>query len=364
MFVRASKLDEIKFSSAEVDSLIELFSVDTESVRPVVVNGLTGGTTVFEVDWAGESKVFLIDSFAGKEFACHPSVVGTKLDRLAFEAAKDAANFMAKSLHAVDTDNTVFLNVLRAAPGYKLYEGFEYLGINLRQLWIRPRYVLPSYRDHEDTTKTIEVVYENFEALPSNRKLCLIKPDTEATGKTSEVALKRAFEAAEAKNSEIKHLIIYGFVSKPGLEYLEKILHPYGPKISVLAIENLTALCFNKYDMPMFGVDESFHSEFGEIKKVSGTASRETFRRFLPEFIPGVDEPGDWSARQTRVFTGLAYEDGGISKHARNSMRFLERLRALLEKLPEMEQFLDRYKLLITNELRSLRELAGKDDLL
>jgi len=300
--------------------------------------------------------VFLIDTLPGKEIACHPSIVGRKLDGLALKAAREAANFMTKSGYVADDDNSAFLNVLRAGPGYKLHEGFEPLGMNFRQLWIRPRYTKPSYRDHEDATKTVEVVYENFKALPENRKLCLIKPDTEATGKTSEAALKRAFRAAEEKNSEIEHVILYGFVSKPGLEYLEKILSTYGPRVSVFAIENITALCFNNYDMPLFGVDESFYSEYRAIRKIGGVASRETFARFLNEFIPGADEPGDWSARQREVFNGVSYEDGGIPGHIENSIGLIERLRELTERMPEMDRFRDRYRGIIEKELKILDE--------
>jgi hypothetical protein len=201
-------------------------------------------------------------------------------------------------------------------------------------------------------------VHEDFKELPNNTKLCVIKPDTEATGRTSEVALERTFKLAEERNSEIARVIIYGFVSKPGLEYVEKFLKPYGPQISVFAIENLTALCFNNYDMPMYGVDESFYSEYKKIRKVGGSVSRQTFERLLPEFVIGSDEPGDWSARQERVFDGESYEDGGIPNHLKNTMSLIRRLSELLDKVPELGNFRGRYKEMIAKELSQLEALT------
>ena len=50
---------------------------------------------------------------------------------------------------------------------------------------------------------------------------------------------------------------------------------------------------------------------------------------YLPEFIPGADQPGDWSARQSRLFTGTGYEDGNIDGHLENSIRLVESLRKI-----------------------------------
>lgn len=351
-------MNEITFSPPEVDSLVELFSVETDSAQEIRSDGLSDDTHIFKVDWPGKSRVFLIDSQAGKDIACHPSIVGEKLENLALAAASEAVPLITERAGGLNDGRTLFLNVLRAAPGYKLHEAFEERGMVFKQSWIRPRYVRPSYRDHEGEEKRIQIIHESFEDFPSGKRLRIIKPDTEATGKTSEVALRRTFDIAKEKKSEIDHIIIYGFVSKPGLQHIETFLRPYGTRISVFAIENLTVLCSNRYDMPMYGVDESFFSEHHGIMKLGGIVSRKTFERLLPEFIMGADEPGDWSARQTRVFDGVGFEEGGIAKHVSNSIALIERLREVIDEVPEIATFRERYNWMIEREFARLRALT------
>jgi hypothetical protein len=92
------------------------------------------------------------------------------------------------------------------------------------------------------------------------------------------------------------------------------------------ALGNLTALCANNYDMPLFGVDEWSWKRDGSINKIGALVDRTTFMDYLPEFIPGADQPGDWSARQSRLFTGTGYEEGNIDAHLENSIRLIKSL--------------------------------------
>ena len=92
------------------------------------------------------------------------------------------------------------------------------------------------------------------------------------------------------------------------------------------ALGNLTAMCANNYDMPLFGVDEWLWQKDGSINKIGVLVDRTTFMDYLPEFIPGADQPGDWSVRQSKLFTGTGYEDGTIDGHLVNSIRLVESL--------------------------------------
>ncbi len=347
----------IRFNSDEVEFLTKEFHVNVDSVELVKVEGLNKGTRVYRVTKPMRSKVYLIDSLAGMKIGCHPSIVGAELDNLSLKAAIDASLLMVKLGCIKEVNGKVFVHALRAAPGYKLLEAFENLGMKFKQVWIRPRYTKPSYRDHEGLVKKIEIVYENFDNFPENKELCLIKPDTEASGRTSEAILKRTIDVAERKNSEIKSIILYGYISEHGLKHIEKVLEALGVnvKIYAFAIGNLTALYYNKYDMPLYGPDESYYSMHREIRKLGGLVARETFERYLPEFIPGSDQPGDWSARQLKVFNGYGYEDGGISIHLKNSVSFIKRLYNIYKTMPSLQIFLPRYKEMIKKELNLIK---------
>ncbi|MEM5802191.1 MAG: hypothetical protein QXQ18_02275 [Candidatus Aenigmatarchaeota archaeon] len=311
----------IKFNKNEVDFLIDEFSILTDSLYQLKIDGLKKGSRVYSVNLPLNADVYIIDSLSGKDIACHPSIVGEELEKLCLDVAEDAARTMIKL--GFVTHDYMYIDVLRAAPGYKLEEALHRLGKEIKQKSIiRPRYTQPSYRDHEGGSKKIEIIFENFDNFPENKKLHIIKPDTEATGRTSEAVLKRIIEVAENKNCEIDSVLLYGFISESGLEHIVKFLTPYNIKVAAFAIGNITALYSNGYDMPIYGPDEHYYSLHKVIKKLGGIIPRETLERYVNEFIPGSDQPGDWSARFKKVFNGIDFESGGISNHLRNSISF------------------------------------------
>lgn len=350
---------KIDFSSKEVNDLIELFGVRTDSVKPVEIDGLHAGTRVYSVDHPGKSQVYLIDSLAAMRIGCHPSVVGEELDGLALEAAYDAVHVI-KSLDIVqDVADVAFENVLRAAPGYELHKMFSRFGTDFRQVYIRPRYRQKSYRDHEGAvTKELYIDNENFRNFPRGRKsLVLMKPDTEASGRTSEMVIPRTVEVAKDRESEIKSLVLYGYISERGLELVEKVCESVGiEEIYALCMGNLTALCRNNYDMPFYGPDVKLWEETGEIQMLGSVAARETIERYATEFIPGSDQPGDWSARQSKVFNGIINEIGDISGHLKNSIDYLGADRTLLMRCPSLQYFNSRFGYMAEIELTSIEE--------
>jgi len=342
-------------SSTILDMLVEVFKIGVDRTEEVMVSGQS--CRVFGVKgFPSDCEVYIVDSDAGKEVACHPSIVGDKLSKLCLEMALDAAKAILEltPLREYARDSIVFEHVLRAAPGYRLHEALKDIGVDFREVWVRPRYVTPSYRDHdEEAAKRLVIVYEDFSNLPENRDLIVVKPDTEASGRTGEIALKRLARFAEEKGCRLEELIIYGFISEPGLKAVYEVARELGfKKIYAFAIGNLTALCYNMYDMPLYGPDESYYAERGEIRNLGGIADYTTLERYAPEFIPGADQPGDWSARQVRVFTGTGYEPGGIPKHLKNSIELIERLWKLSR---GMDWFMDFHEHAIKRELEALR---------
>ena len=349
-------------SASAIDRLIETFGVNVDSTESIDVPGLSKGTRVFRVKgFPKDCEVYIVDSLAGKEIACHPHIVGEELAELALKAAEDAAKAILEltSIREYAEDAVVYEHVLRAAPGYRLHEALRNQNLSFKEVWIRPRYVVPSYRDHdEEATKRIEIVYEEFSNLPRRELIFLLKPDTEASGRTGEISLKRIAEVAEERNSAIEELAVYGFISIPGLKLIYETAKKLGfKKTYFFAIEDLTALCHNMYDMPLYGPDESYYSERKEIKLVGGTADYSTVERFFTEFIPGADQPGDWSARQSQVYTGYSYEPGGIEKHLKNSIALIERLWELSK---GQEWFMDVHEKSIKRELEALRDALNR----
>lgn len=344
-----------------VDDIVEEFGIRVNLTERVEVEGLGRSSRVYLAKLPHGTRVYILDTPEIRALACHPHIVGEEFARLNLEAAREAAKTLLTLTPLGDAgrDEVVFQHVLRAAPGYRLHEALREMGIGFREVWVRPRYVTPSYRDHdEDQSKRLEIVYEDFSQLPEGGELIVVKPDTEASGRTALKSLERLRKAAEERGARLHTLIIYGFISEYGLRAVDQYARSIGFKEThFLAAGNITALCRNLYDMPLYGPDESHYQETGEIKLISGIVDQETLTDYLPEFIPGADQPGDWSARQTRVYTGHGYEPGGIEKHLRNSISLLESLWKLSKNQPWFREF---HRQALRKELQALQETLNQ----
>jgi len=337
--------------------LIETFNIRVGLTEKLELQGLRPCTEIYKVGGLQlRSEVYVLDSPEVRSVACHPHIVGDELIESMGMVAYDAVKALMEltSMSELEGDEIVFEHVLRAAPGYCLHEALKRAGIDFRQVWIRPRYKLPSYRDHdEEAMKEIEVVYQDFSMIPEGRDLVVVKPDTEASGRTAEMALKKIYEEAEEKNSKLRELIVYGFISEHGMRVVEKIALELGfKKTYFIALGDITALCYNMYDMPLYGPDESYYSEYREIRKLGGITDYEILEKYAPEFIPGADQPGDWSARQKILYTGTGYEPGGIVKHLENSISLISRLWDISR---GQEWFMEFHEEAIKRELDQLR---------
>ncbi|MCL7389471.1 MAG: hypothetical protein LZ173_06005 [Thaumarchaeota archaeon] len=337
--------------------LIETFDIRVGLTEKLELPGLRPCTEIYKVGGLPlRSEVYILDSPEVKSVACHPHIVGDELIESMGMVAYDAVKALMEltSIGELEGDEIVFEHVLRAAPGYCLHEALRGLGIDFREVWIRPRYKLPSYRDHdEENVKEIEVVYQDFSMIPEGRDLVVVKPDTEASGRTAEVALQRLHEEAEKKSSKLRELIVYGFISEYGMRVIEeKALKVGFEKVYFIALGDITALCYNMYDMPLYGPDESYYSEYREVRKLGGITDYQVFEKYVLEFIPGADQPGDWSARQKILFTGVGYEPGGIVKHLENSISLVSRLWDISR---GQEWFMEFHEEAMKKELEQLR---------
>ena len=314
-----------------VDSIIDEYHVTVDATRPAKLQtSLSKDTRIFSVENANENT-YLIDTPMARAIACYPHVVGDDLEKLAYEAAERSFQPILE-LAGVDLSSNrsavVFEQILRAAPGYQLHRVAEkFIPGSFRTVYVRPRYTHTSYRDHDGMVqRQLNIVYEDFSKLPRGKSISLIMQDTVASSLSAEISLEATVNQCKRAGSTIDKLIVYGFISLEGLKLLETLVKRHGITLIAFAMGNLTALCANKYDMPLYGVDEWLWQRTRTINKLGGLADRLTFDEYLKQFIPGADQPGDWSARQSRLFTGNDYEDGDIAHHIENSVRLIKSL--------------------------------------
>ena len=215
----------------DVDRIIAEYHIDVDSTTSIKVEDLKDSTNVFRVDRSDLiEELYIIDSVQGKNIACHPSIVGKTLKTQAFNAALEAAKAINQltDLSKTNRDSIVVENVLRGAPGYELHTAFRELnaGRGFIDVWIRTKYEKPSYRIHDDESSVhLNIVYEDFDALPHKKDIVLLKPDTEATGKTGQKSIERIVRKCEEVESTIKEIILYGFISIPAIKKMKEIVN-------------------------------------------------------------------------------------------------------------------------------------------
>ena len=207
----------------------------------------------------------------------------------------------------------------------------------------------------------LRIVYEDFEALPRQRNVVVLKPDTEATGKTGQKAIERIVTRCADRDSTIKAIVLYGFISTPALHRIRETTKKHGIRLVAFAMGNLTQLADNGYDMTLYGIDESRWRTKGEVRKLGSIVDPQTLARFLPEFVPGSDQPGDWSSRQTAVYiTKDEQEPGGIPAHLRKSIQLIERLRDIPVYAPWQKRIAENELERLHSTLQGLRSQEGK----
>jgi len=319
-----------RVKESEIDELIKSFRIRVDLTEKVLDRE---ALKVYKVKTSNKGlEAFLIDSPEARAIACLPHIVSRPFEYLNTILARRASEVVAGVVKNLEL-KPIFLHVLRAAPGYKLHEALRRKGLTFTEIHIRPKYQSYSFRDHVE--RRITVVYKNFEELPRGENVVLIKPDTEATGLTGERALEEIYREALKRSTSIEALVLYGFISEKGLQRLYRKTQELNiRKVYAFILVDLTSLAFNNYDMVLYGLDESRFSAKGERAHLGSVIDRETFEKCVAYYMPGMDQPGDWSARQDKLFNGENYERGNIRGHLSNSLTLAKRLYEISRREP------------------------------
>jgi len=315
-----------------IDRMIQEHKIDTDSTRLVKTKKAKLGkhTRIFEIGRLA-LPTFIIDTPMAREIACCPHLVGESLEQRSREAAAEALPAILELSEVEgkrEDSEIVFEQILRAAPGYKLQDAApKILGTSYRTVYLRPRYTHRSYRDHDGAVqREIEIVHQDFSDFPRGKKIVLVMQDTVASGRSGEVSINAILKECQKSGCKIEKWILYGFISEYGLEILYRIAKQNEISIVAFAMGNLTGLSTNNYDMPLYGIDEAHWQKTRTIRKIGSIIDRVSLEEYFPSFVPGSDQPGDWSARQRKLFNGISYEPGDIVDHLNNSVRLIKSL--------------------------------------
>jgi uracil phosphoribosyltransferase len=304
------------------DDMANFFPLDLDATKLVHVEGSGREAWLYRVT---ESKlipesepvgtVYIVDTCAGGMVACHPHIVGDDLKTL----CREAANHFVRAAKAVGvlTEDAAILHILRAGAGYMVAGVMKGAPI----VDVRTEYRTDGYRAHSDDPRKLVVSYRRYpEGL--DEVAAIVVPDTYATGRSAEAAL------LDLMRNGLKpdRMILYGFIAVPALVRLGAFCEEHGVDLYSFAICDLTQLAHNNYDMCIYGPDESLYKETLRREALGSVIDRATLHRLLPSYIPGLDQPGDWSERQSLLFDGVANRSGDIRGHLVKSIGLIETL--------------------------------------
>jgi len=303
------------------DDIADFFPLDLDATEPVQVDGF-GESRLYRVIESrlipmGEpvGAVYIVDSHAGGMVACYPHIVGEDLKTLCREAANDFVK-AAKSV-GVLTEDAAIMHILRAGAGYMVADVMKEAPI----VGVRTEYRTDGYRDHSDDPRRLVVSYRSYpEGL--DEAATIVVPDTYATGRSAEAALLDLI----GNGFRPDRIILYGFIAIPALLRLGALCEVHGVDLYSFAICDLAQLAHNNYDMCIYGPDESLYRQTRRRGTLGSVIDRATLRRLMPRYVPGLDQPGDWSERQSLLFDGVTNRRGDIRGHLLKSISLIETL--------------------------------------
>ncbi|MEM3811304.1 MAG: hypothetical protein QXV38_03285 [Conexivisphaerales archaeon] len=296
-----------------------------------VISSFNFDTKFEEISSYGDSKFYkygndeyVIDSEEGRRIASDPSVCGMPFEEANLKMARYAVKFM-KELGLLD-EKLVVQHVLRASLGYRIKDALHEAGKEFAETWTRPVYSYVSYRTH--TVDGLSIIYDSPTSIPVSGKFYLLKPDTEASGFTSLKVLDNFFRKCK-QDCQVKGVVLYGFISRVAMDRVKSYLASRGIQTISIAIENITSLSENGYDMPLYGIDEQAYSSRGTKAKLASATPMPVLQSMLGSYYPGMDQPGDWSDRQVRLYDGSAWNEVDLLVHLNRSLKMLERMRII-----------------------------------
>jgi len=304
----------------EIESVTSIFPIDLDSTT-LINNNIGENASLYKVNPESApilssspiGETYIIDSIAGGEIACHPYLVGGALKQRCVEAA----NAFRKALQVLDLYSDLsILHILRGASGYMIP---EVLPPETPLLSIRTEYHEDGYRSHSDDSRRLEVTFRDY---PADKGSTLIIPDTYATGRSAETGINDII----THGYKPEKVILYGFIATPSLQRLGLLCEQHEIELISFSICNITPLAHNNYDMPIYGLDESYYTKTGNIRYLGCIIPPETIERLLPEYVAGMDQPGDWSERHNKLFNGNGDENGNITGHLKKSQHLVQLL--------------------------------------
>ena len=308
-----------------LEAILDEFPVDVSSTKVVDVPGLDRAR-LYEVDLGsglmpgdmGVDACYILDSEAGMTVACHPHLVGAELAELCLGCADDLWTSLRGLALLGDGDYSI-LNILRGSSGYRVSEASP---PGTPVISVRTEYSEDGYRAHSDDSRRVRVTYSDLDSRGLGAPSTLIVPDTFATGRSAEAALTHLF----GEGVEPERVVLYGFTAIPALERLGLLCAGWGVEMVTFSVCDITQLASNHYDMPVYGLDESLWESSGELRRLGSIIDVETLRRFMPRYIAGLDQPGDWSERHLDLFDGDGVVSGDVAGHLLKSIGLVESL--------------------------------------
>ena len=315
-----------------LEAILDEFPVDVSSTKVVDVPGLDRAR-LYEVDLGsglmpgdmGVDACYILDSEAGMTVACHPHLVGVDLAELCLGCAGDFwASLMALGLLS---GGYYILNILRGSLGYRVSEASP---PGTPVVSVRTEYSEDGYRAHSDDSRRVRVTYSDLDPRGFTGSSTIIIPDTFATGRSVEAALVHLFGEGVVPD----RVVLYGFTAIPALERLGLLCAGWGVDLVSFSVCDVTQLASNHYDMPVYGLDESLWGSSGELRRLGSIVNVETLRRFMPRYVAGLDQPGDWSERHLDLYDGTSVVPGDVAGHLRKSIGLVESLVGLNSRQP------------------------------
>jgi hypothetical protein len=342
-----------------VEEIIAEFPIDVSSTSPVHIKGLSSDTRLFKVDTGsspltqmgvGQGTYFIIDTPPCREVACHPHIVGDGLRKLCHDAAIEFREVLA-GLGLLDDVGLAIVNILRGSSGYRLADLFTG---DVPTFTVRTQYRGDGYRSHTDDARRIVVTYRDYSEDDSRFRgvETVVIPDTFATGRSAEAALQDLLEAG----LEPETVVLYGFTAVPALTRIGGVCEGHGLDLASFSLCDISQLAHNNYDMPVYGLDESLYKLTGELRRMGSVIDSETLRDVFPRYVAGMDQPGDWSERQSTLFNGRGNEVGDMMGHLTKSLRLIESLEEINRGQPWYSEL---HHGIADRELKLIRETLG-----
>ena len=339
-----------------VEEIIEEFDIDISSTSQVHIKGLRNDSRLFEVDAdrsplmhaeVGQGKYYIIDTPACREVACHPHIVGEGLQELCHDAAFEFRKALT-GLGLFEGGSLAIVNILRGSSGYRLVDLFNG---GVPTFTVRTQYRGDGYRSHTDDARRIVVTYRDYAEEDHRFRgvKTVVIPDTFATGRSAEAALQDLMRAG----LELETVVLYGFTAVPALVRISGVCEDHGLELVSFSLCDISQLAHNNYDMPIYGLDESLYTSMGGMRRMGSIIDSETLKDVLPQYVAGMDQPGDWSERQSTLFNGQENEVGDMMGHLTKSLRLIESLNEINSEQPWYSEL---HSGIADRELKMIRE--------